>query len=417
MNKRQTMREKGEKEGGGPGGSKSAAGIGLSAAAHEHRRQEAVPFKTDIVVIGGYGSVGRTVSRLLAERFPGRVYAAGRSFDAAARFAEETGGAVKPLRWEIGPQAVEYDLSAVRLIVMCLDQDHPALVRRCLEEGTQYLDITAKADFLLEAGRLNVREPRSAALLSVGLAPGLTNLLAAKASKALERTERIEISLMLGLGERHGRAAIEWTIDRMGASFEAPVEGTLRGVRSMTDGRTVDFGGETGRKRVYRFPFSDQLTLPGTLGAADVSTRLGFDVNGAARAASVLRRLGVFALLRCKPLRSAAADLAGRLHVGSERFAVRATAYGLQCGRPAQAHCTVRGVRQSDMTARVAAHAAEALLSRPHLRGVLHLEELLDADSLWSAVRTETSSELEFGQRAEPFGGAAAAPPVSRGGV
>lgn len=364
--------------------------------------------KTDIVVIGGYGSVGRTICTLLAERFPGRVYAAGRNLSAARRFADETGGAVQPLHWEVGPNAPEYDLSAVRLIVMCLDQPNTDLIRRCLEEGTQYLDITADADLLRQAEKLNAAQPQAAALLSVGLAPGLTNLLAAKAAAALDHTQRIEISLMLGLGERHGRAAIEWTIDGMGARFDAPDGEAARSVRSMTDGRTADFGGELGRKRVYRFPFSDQFTLPRTLGVADVSTRMGFDVNGVSRTVSALRRLGVFGLLRWKPLRSASVALAGALHAGSERFAVRAIAYGLRNGRPAEAHCTIRGSRQSDITARVAAYAAEVLALRPELRGALHLEELLDADSVWSAVWTPEASALEFEVSGEPASGRSA---------
>ncbi|OWR31471.1 saccharopine dehydrogenase [Saccharibacillus sp. O23] len=387
-----------------------------------NHEQSNASVKTDIVVIGGYGSVGRTISRLLAERFPGRVYAAGRNLDAARRFAEETGGAVKPLHWEVGPSAENCDLSAAAMIVMCLDQPNTELIRRCLEEGTQYLDITAEADLLHQAEALKVPNPRAAALLSVGLAPGLTNLLAAKASAALERTERIEISLLLGLGESHGRAAIEWTIDGMGARFDAPgarfdAPGSRspRGVRSMTDGRTADFGGELGRKRVYRFPFSDQCTLPRTLGIVDISTRMGFDVSGVSRTASALRRLGVFGLLRWKPLRSASVALAGALHAGSERFAVRADAYGLRNGRPAKACCTIRGVRQSDITARVAAYAAEMLASRPDLRGVLHLEELLDADSVWSAVRTPEASALEFEVSGGPASGRSEAAPRAAG--
>lgn len=354
------------------------------------------PGKTDIVVIGGYGSVGRTISMQLAKQFPGRVYAAGRSLQSAQRFSEETSGRVKPMQWAVGSDAPERDLSSIALIVMCLDQDEPGLVEQCLEEGTHYMDITAKVDFLLKAGRLSVPSPKAAAVLSVGLAPGLTNLLAAKAAAALDKTDRIEISLMLGLGEHHGKAAVEWTIDSMGAEFEVAEADRLCKVRSMTDGITAEFGGKLGRKRVYRFPFSDQRTLPGTLGVPDVSTRLGFDVNGIARTAAGLGRLGIFRWLRWSPMRTLSVRLAGALHAGSEQFAVRVVAYGRSNGRSAESGCTIRGIRQSDMTARVAAHTAEMLLARPKLRGILHLEELLDADSVWSAVRTESASELEM---------------------
>ncbi|MEJ8305431.1 saccharopine dehydrogenase NADP-binding domain-containing protein [Saccharibacillus sacchari] len=351
--------------------------------------------KTDIVVIGGYGSVGRTISMQLAKIFPGRVYAAGRSLQSAQRFSDETGGRVKPMQWAVGSDAPKRDLSSIALIVMCLDQDEPGLIEQCLQEGTHYMDITAKVDFLLKAGRVDVPEPQAAAVLSVGLAPGLTNLLAAKAAAALDETDKIEISLMLGLGEHHGKAAVEWTIDSMGADFEVAETDRLRKVRSMTDGITANFGGGLGRKRVYRFPFSDQRTLPGTLDVSDVSTRLGFDVNGIARVAAGLRRLGIFRLLRWSPLRTLSVKLAGALHAGSEQFAVRVVAYGRSNGRPAEAGCTIRGIRQSDMTARVAAHTAEMLVNRPELRGVLHLEQLLDADAVWAAVRTQSASELE----------------------
>ncbi|OWA37248.1 hypothetical protein B9G55_04055 [Saccharibacillus sp. O16] len=356
-----------------------------------------------IVVIGGYGSVGRRVCRLLAESFPERVYAAGRSLEAARQFSEETNGAVQPLHWEVGLTDPKmgtadqgYDLADVDLIVMCLDQQHPHLIRQCLKEGTHYVDITAQADFLREASRLNLPNPQAAALLSVGLAPGLTNLLAARASAALERTERIEISLMLGLGESHGRAAIAWTIDQMGASFTLQGSDGARRVSAMTGGRTVDFGGALGRKRVYRFPFSDQFTLPDTLGIADIQTRLGFDINGVSQTAAALRRLGLFSLLRWRPLRQAIIALAGSLHVGSEQFAVQVRAYGQHQGRSAQATCKLHGVNQTDITARAAAHAAAALLKRSDLRGILHLEQLLDANSVWSAIRPASASELEF---------------------
>jgi hypothetical protein len=62
-----------------------------------------------IVVVGGYGSVGRTVCAELAGRFPGRVFAAGRDLGRAEAFSREMGGTVLPLRLDLagaaGPQA------------------------------------------------------------------------------------------------------------------------------------------------------------------------------------------------------------------------------------------------------------------------------------------------------------------------
>ena len=52
--------------------------------------------KEKILVIGGYGHVGRNVCLELAKAVPGRVVAAGRNFETARAFAETTNGAVIP---------------------------------------------------------------------------------------------------------------------------------------------------------------------------------------------------------------------------------------------------------------------------------------------------------------------------------
>ncbi|WP_161487845.1 hypothetical protein [Paenibacillus glacialis] len=54
----------------------------------------------------------------------------------------------------------------------------------------------------------------------MGLAPGITNLLAREAERQLCMTEEIEIAVMLGLGDAHGKAEIEWTVSSLGARFE-----------------------------------------------------------------------------------------------------------------------------------------------------------------------------------------------------
>ena len=60
----------------------------------------------------------------------------------------------------------------------------------------------------------------STAILSVGLSPGITNLLVREASTHLDQVEEANITVMLGLGEKHGKAAVEWTVDHMDTSYE-----------------------------------------------------------------------------------------------------------------------------------------------------------------------------------------------------
>jgi pimeloyl-ACP methyl ester carboxylesterase len=67
-----------------------------------------------IVVVGGYGAVGRTVCAELAGRFPGRVFAAGRNLAKADAFSREMGDRMLPLGLELADPGAPRGSSAAR---------------------------------------------------------------------------------------------------------------------------------------------------------------------------------------------------------------------------------------------------------------------------------------------------------------
>lgn len=213
--------------------------------------------KTDIIVIGGYGHVGSQICRLLGEKHPGKVYAAGRNLKRAEEFSRSTGRYVKPLRLAAEEPLDQKLLERVKLVVMCLDQQDTRLAEACLQSGTHYIDVSANGEFLSKLQKLDLVKNglQAAALLSVGLAPGLTNLLAARAMQELEQTESIDISILLGLGDSHGQAALEWTVDNLGAVFEITEHGKTRTASSFTERKSTDFGLGLRTRTAYRFPF------------------------------------------------------------------------------------------------------------------------------------------------------------------
>lgn len=335
--------------------------------------------KQDIVVIGGYGHVGAQICRILGDKYPGDVYAAGRSLERAKQFCSTTGGKVKPLRIALGEPVNKHLLHRVKLVVMCLDQQDTSFVKACLESGTHYVDVSANGPFFTQLEMLgrSGEELKATAVLSVGLAPGLTNLLARQAKLAMDRTESIDISVMLGLGDSHGKAAIEWTVDSLSASFNIVEKGLSVPVNSFTDGKQTDFGGSIGRHTAFRFPFSDQFTLPRTLGIPSVSTRLCFDSRLATVSIAVLQKMGLMTLLRGERGRNIAVKSFGKLRFGSERFAVKVDAYGYKDGSRMLGEYSIQGINESKITAKTAAAVAEAVYSAAELpTGVFHLEQL-----------------------------------------
>lgn len=367
--------------------------------------------KQDIMVIGGYGHVGAQICTLLGRSFPGKVYAAGRSLEKARRFCDSTGGAVRPLRFDLAEPVDPQWLKRVKLVVMCLDQQDPAFLLACLRSGTDYVDVSANGAFFaaLDALGDSAGPLHGTAVLSVGLAPGLTNLLAARASRALAQTRSIDISVMLGLGDSHGQAAIEWTVDNLHAAYPVTEAGRQVTVRSFSGGQATDFGGNLGRRKAYRFPFSDQQTLPRTLQVPSVATRLCFDSRLSTAVLALLQPMGLLRLLKRPRIRRAAVAAFGRFRFGSERYAIKIDARGQKNGRPAVCEYGIQGSREADITAKTAAAAAKAVYTAALPPGIFHMEQL------FTIGLTDNRLTLGLAEQATAANaaGAAAASPVS----
>ncbi|MBD2860817.1 saccharopine dehydrogenase NADP-binding domain-containing protein [Paenibacillus oceani] len=343
--------------------------------------------KQKIVIIGGYGHVGQMIARELGEAYPGQVYAAGRSMERAERFSRDTGGKVKPMQLDVRHSFDSQLWDEVQVVVMCLDQADTAFVRFCLAKGIHYVDISASDDFLQQVEQLNrdAYTGKATVVLSVGLAPGLTNLLARRAYLLLERTDSIEISIMLGLGDQHGKAAIQWTVDQLAGGF--------------TDGRRTDFGKGLGRRTAYRFPFADQYVLRRKLGLPSVATRLCLDSAAVTTLLAWLSASGATRLLKRKAVRNSVVGWLLRKKPGEARCAVKIDARGMWNGGPATAECSLQGGEEARITARVAAYAADALFGTSWPSGVYHMDELFDLDRVLTGIGATDAADIRLNGR------------------
>lgn len=170
-------------------------------------------------------------------------------------------------------------LDDIGLVLVCLDQTSTGFVEQCLSSGIHYVDISAQHAFLSQVEALDDLAKRNGAmaLLSVGTAPGLTNLLAARAREQMERLDRIDILLHFGLGDQHGQAAVEWMFNNLDAPFHVMENGRALAVRSFGDSIALGLPGRGKKRSAYRFNFSDQHVIGHTLGVPSVSTWVQFD--------------------------------------------------------------------------------------------------------------------------------------------
>lgn len=331
--------------------------LGERHAAHQGcrtlRRMTTGDARGRILVIGGYGAVGAAVSARLGEWFPGRVVAAGRDEIRARRL----GGVRVDIGDLDGFRRVLDKLGDVSAVVLCVEPEHASPARICLERGIHVVDVGASYQLLDAVADLDglAVDSGATAVLSVGVAPGLTNLLAHRAHQAVGGAERLDVTVLLGSGERHGTDAVRWTVD----GLAEPVTAAPRRV----------FLPGHGTHRAHPFPFSDQHTLRGTLGVPEATTRLCLDSRPLTAALFALRRTGLVRGARRTRLLT---GVFSRVHLGGDGFALRADA----CRGDARAVFALTGREQSRVTGLVAAEVTREVLQGALPAGVRHIEQL-----------------------------------------
>lgn len=345
-----------------------------------------------IMIVGGYGSVGRVITQKLGERFPGRVVVAGRSYKKAEALAQENEQRVIPLEFDLFQNHEQSPvLNEVKLVIMCLDQSSTDFVKLCISKGIDYIDITASYDFIskLEGLEEESSQSKSTVVLSVGLAPGITNLLAQFSKAYFDEMERANIFIMLGMGEKHGKAAIEWTVDRLNSEYEVIEKGVSKRVKGYTDGLATKMPENIGTRKAYRFDFTDQHVLPKSLNIASVSTRLCFDSALSTGLFAFLKRIGFFNILKAPLFKKLFISLLEKVHFGSDIFIAKVDSYGTKEGKESKYECSIVGNREGEITGKVAATVAEELYTKELPSGLYHIEELFKSTDIFSNVADE----------------------------
>ncbi|WP_440072523.1 saccharopine dehydrogenase family protein [Streptosporangium sp. OZ121] len=329
-----------------------------------------------IVVIGGYGAVGGATARQLGLWFPGRTVAAGRDPTKARALARSTGAAVRAEGVDVGdPADVDRLLDEAAVVVMCVERANAALAEACLRRGVHYVDVSASTSVIREIeslDKLAVRN-RATAVLSVGVAPGLTNLLARHCLERLPSGNRVDISLLLGQGGDHGADSVRWIV----AGLTRP-DGRRPGARRAR----VRLPG-WGTRTVHPFPFSDQQTI-GESSRITATTRICFDSALVTSVLFGLAAIGFFTLVGRLRAESPLASALSRWHRGSDRFVVHVRAS--DAGGNAVSS-TVTGRDSCQITGAVAALVARDLFTTSLPAGVLHIDALQPSRPLLEELR------------------------------
>jgi saccharopine dehydrogenase-like NADP-dependent oxidoreductase len=346
----------------------------------------------DILIVGGYGVVGRRIASELAPDYPNRVVIAGRHLARAEMAAAAIGHGARGRSVDIAkPSSIASALEGVAVVISCIDQPGRLLLSAAVERGLRYTDITPH---LTELGRGAgyekidgaARKSGAKLVLGTGIVPGISNVIVRALADALGGADEIETSLLLGASDISGPASFDYFLQELAMSFDIHVDGKERPVRAFSDPHLVEYPPPVGAQRSYLFPFSDQVLYPRTMGVRTAITRLAIEPAWLARVLSMAARSGVSYLLAIESIRHTIAQRRRDRPSGKgERFALRVDVKRGQNSRRA----TLFGQTQADAAAAGAAGIAR-MLAEGNIKepGAWMPEQVVDPVSFLSRLVT-----------------------------
>jgi saccharopine dehydrogenase (NAD+, L-lysine forming) len=318
-----------------------------------------------ILIVGGYGVVGRRIADELGIRYPGRVIIAGRNLARATSIAAALGAGVRGRAVDIvDPSAIATALEGVAIVISCIDQPGRLLLKAAIAGGLGYTDITPH---LTELGRdaayreiqTSARSSGAKLMLGSGIVPGISNVMARALADSLGGADEIETALLLGAHDVSGPASFDYFLQELAMPFRVYIDGKDHPARAFMAPRLVEFPVPIGRRRSYLFPFSDQVLYPQTMGVRTAVTRLAIEPEWLARLVEIASASGIARLLASGPIRhTIARRRQDRPSIEGAPFALRVDVTKGSISK----HATLLGRTQADAAALGALELARLLI-------------------------------------------------------
>lgn len=336
-----------------------------------------------ICLLGGYGDVGLRLARRLNVRTGGRIILAGRDGEKAKNAARKIGFRCEGMALDIRAADAIERLRDMALCVNMTEASPPALVAALIANGTHFIDSSASPDYVaaLRDAIAKVTIPQATAVLETGLAPGLTNLIAARLCYDHPDTRRIDVLIEMGMGVHSGFAATKWALQSLGQTYSVKMNGQWHKVRTGTLRRTFDT--DTGRIDAIGFAFSDQQSIAQDHALDGARTFLAAAPGWMTGVLRQLSRPAPSVVIR----RHAAILTRWMLRMptmGGTGTRLAVEAFGPAGNMLAKEYFI--GGPQADLTAAVIAEAARVLTQSTNEPGLRKLSSILDA---WDFITNE----------------------------
>lgn len=334
-----------------------------------------------ILIIGGYGAVGRVLSTRLSEKYPDLVLIGGRNKKKAENLIIEKNLKAHPIYIDLEIVAsYEHLLDAIHTVICCVEYlEDDFFIEQCSQAGINYIELATSYEAYQRLLKFGERFMDSNAVLvpGVGLMPGLSGVFSTLAISTFHQIKSVSSFVLLGLGEKHGLDAIRWMVQSANKSFFLETESGPEKVETFGDPIKIRLLHEQAPRTFYRFDFGDQHIIKNEMAVQVAETRLAFDIRWVNALVRIAKRLGLLAWIsRMNP--KTIQRILNSFSIGSDQFAVQTRCLGEQ-GQ--QITYLAYGRNEASATAIIAAYVVAQVYERNDKKGLLRMEEVIVFES------------------------------------
>ncbi len=234
-----------------------------------------------VLIIGGCGRIGSSIAQDIINHTEAEVTITGRNpqlgMTALERFKDKVQFQVLDL--SDLPQ-VKTAVSKADVVVHSAGPFHyrdADVLRICIEEGVNYVDVSDQRSFTLKAlGQHSAAKTAGVtAIINTGVFPGISNSMVRQGVEALEKADEIKLSYIVAGSGGAGVTVMRTTFIGIQQPFEAWINNRWQTIKPYTGRECLNFGQPYGKAHVYWYDMPETTTLQDTFSVNSVITKFG----------------------------------------------------------------------------------------------------------------------------------------------
>ena len=237
-----------------------------------------------VLIIGGYGRIGSSVARDLANYTNSEITITGRKPEENIKESPISG--VKYLALDLADkEKVKNTIhscskSSENLVIHCAGPFHHRdvnVLKNCIEAGVNYVDVSDYQGFTRKALEYfeAAKQAGVTAIINTGIFPGISNSLARQSVEQFDEPKEIHLSYVVGGSGGAGVTVMRTTFLGLQNHFDAWINEKCQLVKPYSDRQIIKFPSPYGKIAVFWFNMPESLTLPTSFPVKTVTTKFG----------------------------------------------------------------------------------------------------------------------------------------------